>query len=103
MNITPVSTNHLLPTTDTERPVGAVRPTNRTGDALRDGDHRQPPAQRPTVVDPEAMAARLGGLVHPHNPSLSVRANRALASYAEVSGTSRRSRLEALLGFDDYA
>lgn len=103
MNITPVSPYPLLPTTESDRSVGAVRPADRTGDALNDDGQRRPRAQRPMALDREALALQAGGPVHPYNPKLSARANRALASYAEVSGTSQRSRLEALLGFDDYA
>lgn len=103
MNITPVFINQPRPTTDTDRTVGAVRPAGRAQDALQDDGQRRPLARHIAQVDRESLAARAGGLVHPHNPNLSARANRALATYNAVSGTPQRARLETLLGFDDYA
>ncbi len=80
-----------------------VRATRPAPDAAEDASRRQTPTA--PLLDPEErerLAAR-HELVAKQQPNYSLRANRALASYAQVAEVGERSALHDLLGFDGYA
>ena len=81
----------------------AVRAPNRARDA---GDEPEP--RQPQSVSPISQKERehLAGVVQARpdrQPGESLRADRALASYAAVADDEDRNGLRDLLGFDAYA
>lgn len=104
MNITPALPRPYQPPSEQERgALAAVRAPSPTRDSVEDaeGKRQKPPVV--TAADVEHYAARAEAVVHPHEPSLSAHANRALASYGQVAGDTEKSDLRNLLGFDAYA
>lgn len=103
MNITPpLLIPNPLPSTP-ERAVGAVRAPNRSRDAAEDNERQRHATQALEPANRDQRGARAESLVQPLDPNLSAHANRALASYAQVSDDPQRGGLQTLLGFDDYA
>jgi hypothetical protein len=83
--------------------VPAVRAPNRARDA---GDEPQPRQPHPVSPIAQIERERLAAAVETgrdQRPGESLRADRALASYAAVADDGERSGLRDLLGFDAYA
>jgi len=103
VNITPFLPGPAIPSGDPERTVNPVQPVNRAGSADEGDGRRRMPRQPGTPVIREELAARADAVARPHDPTVSSRTNRALASYSRVADQSERTNLQNLLGFDDYA
>ncbi len=104
MNITPALPNPYQPPGQQERTVvGAVQAPNRARNAADEEERQRKQAPAADPAGREQMAARAGALVQPHDPALTTKANRAMASYAQVADDNERSGLQDLLGFDAYA
>ena len=81
----------------------AVRAPTRARDVADEPEPRQPQSVSPIA---QIERERLAAVIHAgrdQNPAESLRADRALASYAAVADDGERSGLRDLLGFDAYA
>lgn len=103
MNVTPALPSPNQPPAQQQRTaVGAVSAAKRARDATDDPGRRQPVTPSIDPAERERLSARADGLVH-RTASGTLRANRALAAYAEIADQGERSDLRDLLGFDAYA
>ena len=104
MNITPALPSPYHPSNDQERQtVGPVRASNPSMGATDDERRRHHPPAVDRVERERLIEQAEHGLKRYHHGAESARANRALASYAQIAEDNRRQGLHELLGFDAYA
>ena len=80
-----------------------MRPSNAARDATEDAERRR---DRPPAIDRverERLVEQAESELQRYRGAESARANRALATYAQVAEDDKRRGLHDLLGFDAYA